>query len=461
MTAAPRPARLFARRLFLVLLTVLVLAATPLATARPPLCDGQPATITGTAEADFLTGSIRADVIWGGRGDDHIAAGSGDDLVCAGPGDDVVTGAGGDDTLLGGGGDDQLDGGSGHDRLVGGPGRDLLLGGAGDDHLAGGGLGDILQGGPGADTLSGGPGADNLDGGDGADRLFAGAGNDHLAGGRDADLLQGGPGRDALDGGEGDDTLAGGEDDDTLQGGAGTDSCDGGPGRDSAATCERVRSTEQGQVPEPLLQPGPHQVALTFDDGPSYSYTSQILDILARYEVPATFFIVGRHTRGQLDLVRRIAADGHSVQNHTYDHYRLTSYSDAVVREQLAANSTLIANIVGIAPRCMRPPYGAVNDRVRAIAEDLGLATIMWDVNPSDWTKPGAGAVASRVLSRAGGGDIVLLHDLAGGSTIGALPSIIEGLRTRGLEFVSLCTVPGTAPRQTGRDGNSGGFTPR
>lgn len=461
MTATPRPSRLLTRRLLPLLLVVLTLAAAPLAAARPPLCADQPATITGTADADYLIGTLRADIIWAGGGDDHIMAGPGDDLVCAGPGNDVVAGEGGDDTLLGGGGDDQLDGGSGHDRLLGGPGRDLLLGGAGDDHLGGGGLGDILRGGPGADTLSGGPGADNLDGGDGADRLFAGAGNDHLVGGRDNDLLQGGPGRDALDGGEDPDILAGGEDDDVLQGGAGTDSCDGGPGRDSASTCERVRSTEQGQVPEPLLQPGPHQVALTFDDGPSYSYTSRILDILARYDVPATFFIVGRHTRGQLDLVRRLAAEGHSVQNHTYDHYRLTSYSDAVVREQLTTTSELIEDVVGVAPLCMRPPYGAVNDRVRAVADDLGLATIMWDVNPSDWTKPGAAAVASRVLSRTAGGDIVLLHDLAGWSTIGALPSIIEGLRAQGLEFVSLCTIPGTAPRRTDREESPGALGPR
>ena len=423
------------------------------AAADPPACAGRPATVVGTGGNDHLEGSTRDDIIWGGAGDDRIEAGPGDDLVCAGPGDDQVFGEGGRDTLLGGGGADAVDGGSGNDALYGGPGDDLLSGGMGDDQVSGADGDDTLAGGPGIDTLNGGPGADGLEGGDGPDRLFAGDGADRLAGGRGDDLLQGGRGADHLAGGADGDTLAGGEDDDTLEGGTGSDTCDGGPGRDSATACEEVRATEDGQVPQPLTRPGPHQVALTFDDGPASLYTSQILDILDRYDVPATFFVIGRQAAEEPGLLRRMAEEGHSVQNHTYGHYWLTRYSDDTIADQLTRANQVITDATGVAPHCMRPPFGAVNDRVRSVAAGLGLAAIMWDVDPWDWKHPGAGAVTSRVLGATGGGDVVLFHDTAGGSTIGALPSIIESLRARGLEFVPICSIPGTAPRQAGDDG--------
>ena len=428
-----------------VIIACAALALAPLAAAAdPPDCAGRPATLVGTAGDDYLEGGARDDVIWGGGGNDRIEAGPGNDLVCAGPGNDVVYGERGDDTLLGGGGDDIVDGGNGSDTISGGPGDDRLLGGWGDDHLAGTDGNDMLYGGPGSDTLNGGPGADGFFGGDGAD---------YLAGGRGDDLLQGGCGADHLAGGEDDDTLAGGEDDDALEGATGKDTCDGGPGRDSAVTCEEVRATEDGQVPQPLIRPGPHQVALTFDDGPDSQYTSQILDILDRYDVPATFFVIGRQAAGQPELLRRMIEEGHSVQNHTYGHYWLTRYSDATITDQLTRAGQVITDATGVAPHCLRPPFGAVNDRVRSLAAGLGLATIMWDVDPWDWKRPGARAVTSRVLGATGGGDVVLFHDTAGSSTIGALPAIIEGLRSRGLEFVPICSIPGLAPRQTGDDG--------
>lgn len=449
-----RPSRRPARRLVPAILACAALTVSPFAAAAgPPLCAGHPATIVGTAGDDYLKGTKGDDVIWGGGGNDRIEAGPGNDLVCGGPGNDVIFGEGGNDILLGGGGNDTIDGGSGNDKIYGGPGDDRLLGGWGNDYLAGADGNDMLFGGPGDDTLSGGPGDDRLDGGDGADRLFGGDGADRLFGGRGNDLLQGGRGDDYLAGGDGDDTLAGGEGNDTLEGGNGTDTCDGGPGQDHASTCETVLATETGQVPEPLTRPGPHQVALTFDDGPASSNTRQILDILARYDVPATFFVIGRQAGEQPDLLRRMVREGHSVQNHTYEHYWLTRYSDAVVRDQLERANRVIQDVTGVTPRCMRPPFGAVNDRVRSLAAGLGLATIMWDVDPWDWKRPGASAVTSRVLSATGGGDILLFHDTAGWSTIGALPTIIETLRARGLEFVPLCSVPGLAPRQAGEDG--------
>ncbi len=159
-------------------------------------------------------------------------------------------------------------------------------------------------------------------------------------------------------------------------------------------------ATEVGQVPEPLLRPGPHQVALTFDDGPAGTYTEQILDILARYDVPATFFVVGGKAAARPDLLRRMAAEGHSVQNHTYSHAWLTRYSDAAIADQLTRASDVIEEVTGAAPACFRPPFGAVSDRVRRVAAGLGLATIMWDVDPWNFKRPGAGC--GRLLGATG-----------------------------------------------------------
>ncbi|HSQ36970.1 MAG TPA: polysaccharide deacetylase family protein, partial [Acidimicrobiia bacterium] len=221
---------------------------------------------------------------------------------------------------------------------------------------------------------------------------------------------------------------------------------DGGAGRDDAATCEAVAATEVGQLPRPVFRPGPTQVALTFDDGPSPAYTAQILTILERYGVPATFFVIGRQASENPALLQRMAAGGHSVQNHTYSHYWLTRYSDGTIYDQLARGNQVIAGATGESPHCFRPPFGAVNDRVRSVAAGLGLTSIMWDVDPWDWKHPGPTSVASHVLSRTGGGDIVLFHDTAGWSTIGALPAIIQGLRARGLEFIPLCSTSIPAP---------------
>ena len=434
-----------------------VAALLPPPASDPPiaLCAGRPATLVGTAGDDHLEGTRGDDVIAGLGGDDTIVAGPGDDLVCAGPGDDTVLGGPGADTLLGAAGDDTLNGNDGPDWLSGGPGADLLigergedtaLGGLGDDVLRGGAGTDRLHGQEGRDTLLGGEEDDLLRGGEGDDAADGGPRADRLHGGRGDDYLLGREGPDLLLGEEGDDFLSGGDGDDVLRGGAELDRCDGGSSRDDAAGCEAVAATEVGQVPRPLFRPGPTQVALTFDDGPS-AYTAQILNVLGKYGVTATFFVIGRQAAADPALLRRMTAEGHSVQNHTYSHYWLTRYPDSTIADQLARSNQVIEEYTGELPHCFRPPFGAVSDRIRSVAAGQGLASIMWDVDPWDWKHPGSAAVASRVLGRTGGGDIVLFHDTAGWSTIGALPSIIEGLRARGLELVPLCSNASSAAK--------------
>ncbi len=369
--------------------------AVPSSASYDPMCQGRPITIIG---------------------------GAGDDVLAGTPGPDVIDGLGGNDVIDGGGGDDVICGGPGDDRISGGPGADAIDGGAGND---------VIKGGAGADTISGGPGDDTLHGGAHGDVLYGGDGND---------VLRGGPGRDDLIGGSGMDDLIGSTGNDRLGGGGELDRCAGGAGVDTAGSCEIARTTEIGDRPPVVARPGRGRVALTFDDGPDPRWTPQVLDILARYHVHATFFVIGSKAARYPDLIERMIREGHSVQNHTHSHAWLTEYSDYTVRQEIATGRDEIADAAfGIASRCLRPPYGAISTRVRNIAAEEGQTVVLWDVDPQDWRFHDSGYVASHVVRYTGGDDIVLLHDGAGPTAGNALAAIITGLRADGLKFVSIC----------------------
>jgi peptidoglycan/xylan/chitin deacetylase (PgdA/CDA1 family) len=184
-----------------------------------------------------------------------------------------------------------------------------------------------------------------------------------------------------------------------------------------------------------------HQVALTFDDGPG-SYTPQVLAVLAYYGVPATFFAVGYEVGERPDLVRAEIAAGMAVGDHAWDHADLTRLPLAEVDDELQRGADAIVAATGYRPTCFRPPYGATNSTVAAAGARLGMSQILWNVDPSDYLRPGAPVIAARVLGAANGrGLVVGIHDGGGdrSQTIAALPAIISGLRERGYTFVRLC----------------------
>jgi peptidoglycan/xylan/chitin deacetylase (PgdA/CDA1 family) len=188
---------------------------------------------------------------------------------------------------------------------------------------------------------------------------------------------------------------------------------------------------------------GRRQVALTFDDGPAIPYTEQIVSILNRNEVPATFFIVGQSVSWDADSLRLAARSGHSLQVHAWDHKTFTLLSDYEIGRQITRTSAAVRSATGRRTSCYRPPGGSTSSRVRSAAAAVGHAPeILWNVNPSDYLRPAPSTITSHILSRANGaGLIVGLHD-GGGSrsnTVAALPSVISGLKARGYEFVSLC----------------------
>lgn len=182
--------------------------------------------------------------------------------------------------------------------------------------------------------------------------------------------------------------------------------------------------------PQPRTRTGTGHVRLTFDDGPG-AYTEQVLDILKRYNVHATFYVIGRNVERYPGTMRRIASEGHRLGNHSYSHADLARLSRAGVLQELSSTQNAIRQTSGVTPTAFRPPYGSLNGTVRDVAASLGMSVDLWSVDTRDWAQPGSSVIAQRAISGAGPGAVILLHVLHQQS-VNALPSIIEGIRAQG-----------------------------
>ncbi len=195
-----------------------------------------------------------------------------------------------------------------------------------------------------------------------------------------------------------------------------------------------------------------HEVAITFDDGPDPEWTPRVLDILKGEGVTAAFFIVGRNGESYPELLRRIVSEGHEIGVHTYTHANLSESSPQHELLELNATQRLIQVTTGVSTALFRPPYnadtrpGSFDDIVPiGMAGQLGYITVCENIDPEDWSLPGAGAIVSRVLRQRTDGSIVLLHDAGGDrqQTIEALPELIKALRARGDKIVPLSQLVG------------------
>src|SRR5438874_5784634 len=198
---------------------------------------------------------------------------------------------------------------------------------------------------------------------------------------------------------------------------------------------------------------GPHQVALTFDDGPDPKSTPKILDILKAYNVKAAFFLVGANAEEYPALVRRIVDEGHEIGNHTYYHPNLALCCPEHVRLELNDTQLLLETITGRSTTLFRPPYAADTSPSKItelaplqIAQELNYLVVLENIDPQDWAKPGADIILQRVKQQRRDGSIILLHDAGGdrSQTVAALPRILDWLHTRGDTVVSLSTLLGT-----------------
>lgn len=186
-----------------------------------------------------------------------------------------------------------------------------------------------------------------------------------------------------------------------------------------------------------------NKVALTFDDGPDIRFTPQVLDVLSNYQVKATFFLMGARAAEHVDIVRRMDEEGHAIGNHTYWHPNLAEEPLDRTHWEVTTTEDVLAQILGYRPKLFRPPYGSLNREVVQLLADLNYSVILWNVDSLDWRQLGADTITDIVLSNAGPGSIILMHDggdwsmdLSG--TVQSLHQIIPFLQQEGMEFVTI-----------------------
>ena len=191
---------------------------------------------------------------------------------------------------------------------------------------------------------------------------------------------------------------------------------------------------KQADAPAEVTLSDPPLVALTFDDGPRSSTTGPLLDGLELREAPATFFLVGSRIPGNEDLVRRMAAEGHQIGIHTYDHVSLQGLSRKDFDLQVGKTRALISGLLGEGNYWLRPPYGQID---RAAEGWCGGPVVLWSVDPEDWRDDDVNRVVSAVVEHVSDGDIVLMHDLFASSSQAAL-QIVDALQAKGFCFVTV-----------------------
>lgn len=183
-----------------------------------------------------------------------------------------------------------------------------------------------------------------------------------------------------------------------------------------------------------------HCVYLSFDDGPDPQWTPRILDILAAAGAPAIFFVIGRAARAHPGLLRRVAAAGHRIGNHTYRHKHPWMLSEAAARAEVRDGAAALADTLGQPPLLFRPPHGRLRASMLQAASELGQSTILWNLSAIDWGPLAAPKRIAARLQRARAGDIVLLHDGVNKhnrpwALAAALPGVLEEYAKRRLQI--------------------------
>ena len=193
------------------------------------------------------------------------------------------------------------------------------------------------------------------------------------------------------------------------------------------------------------LPPGTRRLALTYDDGPNDPHTFRLLEVLARHNVRATFFLIGRYVQQRPDIVRDLVKAGHVIGNHTFTHPLLTLKSADEVRRELTSCSKALQDTIGQHSNLFRPPFGGRRPAVLRIARSLALQPVMWNVTGYDWNAPPADVIERKVQKQIRGGDVILLHD--GGhkqlgadrsQTVLATDHLLSHYKSEGYDFVTI-----------------------
>jgi peptidoglycan-N-acetylglucosamine deacetylase len=180
-------------------------------------------------------------------------------------------------------------------------------------------------------------------------------------------------------------------------------------------------------------------IALTIDDGPDPAYTPQVLQILHRYGVAATFSMIGREVAAYPQLARAVAEAGHQIANHTWTHADLVGLSARHVDGEMTRASEAIHAATGIHPSLFRAPYGAWSAAVIRRCEYMKMLPLDWSVDPRDWAQPGTRSIIRTIMRTTTPGSIILEHDGGGNrsQTVAALRVVVPRLLAEGYRFVT------------------------
>ncbi|SHK89336.1 Peptidoglycan/xylan/chitin deacetylase, PgdA/CDA1 family [Alicyclobacillus tolerans] len=184
------------------------------------------------------------------------------------------------------------------------------------------------------------------------------------------------------------------------------------------------------------------EVAITFDDGPSLTYTPQILKLLKQYQAHATFFVIGERIIPYQKLVVSEWQAGNEFGNHTYHHILLTGRTENQISQELSLTEKAMHQVIPQTGKLkwFRPTRGRSNAKVCSIAQQMGYRTVLWSIDSSDWQNPSPEKMAQRILEQIRPGDILLFHDQGGNrtSTIRALRIVLYGLHNENYKVVTL-----------------------
>lgn len=182
------------------------------------------------------------------------------------------------------------------------------------------------------------------------------------------------------------------------------------------------------------------RIALTFDDGPHPKQTGQIMDVLDKYGIKATFFVIGVNVKNYPGIVREELERGHEVGNHTNTHSHASRLDPDSMRDQIISCEQAIRLQTGMTVKLFRPPEGAMNKDMRTLIKDLGYTNVLWSLDTRDWAHTSPKDISDYVVSNAKNGDIVLMHDYIGynSPTVEALELMLPQLIERGFTFVTV-----------------------
>lgn len=189
------------------------------------------------------------------------------------------------------------------------------------------------------------------------------------------------------------------------------------------------------------------KIALTFDDGPSLSWTPKILDELKKSNVKATFFMIGHHVKKYPQVARRVAQEGHEIENHGYAHSVLVYYTPEELEEEIRYTELVIKEITGQTTSCFRPPKAWLRRKEKEKISSMGYKIVLWSLNSKDWVPFNSRHIVKYISKNIRNGDIILLHDSGdvfkaeGGDrmkTVLSIPLLADELRSAGFEFVTV-----------------------